>query len=207
MAQDFDNVLMPLEIHRVIQGDSNELLQAVTTSRKKVVARDNWTKFQAAEVKQLDKNIGHDLYGEPTLRRNMPVGASVCHQIWSYIKPNGKYKAHDCLNGKQLTRMGTLYSNTFNICVTWMPAALVFFIICAIKNYVIRAYDMVNAFMEAEPPCDSLFVVVDQYMLDYFRDRLNKHIPVGWIVPILKSLQGHPETGRIFDKAVNESKR
>ena len=100
--------------------------------------------------------------------------------------------------------MGTLYSNTFNICVTWMPAALIFFATCAINNFVIRAYDVVNAFMEEDPPCDNIFVVVDQQLSDYYRDELSKNVPVGWVVPVLKSLQGHPEAGRMFDEAVHE---
>ena len=138
-------------------------------------------------------------------RSQLPHGASVCHQIWSYyIKPNGEYKARDCLNGKQLTRMGTLYSNTFNICVTWIPAALIFFAICAVNNFTIKSYDVVNAFMEADPPCHDLFVIVDQQLSDYYRENLHKNVPVGWIVPVLKSLQGHPEAGRMFDQAVTE---
>lgn len=75
--------------------------------------------------------------------------------------------------------MGTLYSNTFNICVTWMPAALIFFAICAVNNYIIRAYDIVNAFMEAEPPCNNLYVIVDQQLSDFYKDELNTNIPVG----------------------------
>ena len=75
--------------------------------------------------------------------------------------------------------MGTLYSNTFNICVTWMTAALIFFAICAVKNYIIRAYDIVNAFMKAETPCNNLYVVVDQQLSDFYKDELNTNIPVG----------------------------
>ena len=102
----------------------------------------------------------------------MPQGASACHQIWSYyIKPNGEYKARDCLNGNKLT---SLYNNTFNICVTWIPAALTFFAICAVNNFFKRSYDIVNAFMEADPPCENLFVVVDQQLSDYYNELLRK---------------------------------
>ena len=58
--------------------------------------------------------------------------------------------------------------------------------------------------MEADPPCDDLFVIVDQKLLDYYKETLHKKVLVDWIVPVLKSLQGHPEAGRMFDQAVNQ---
>lgn len=135
-AVDFDNDLMPLEIHRLMQGNKDEVLKAATTSRRKVMSRTDWKKFKAAEETQLTKRFGHNIYGDLIPRHKLPQGSTGCHQIWSYyIKPNGDYKARDCLNGKKLTRMGTLYRNTYNICVTWMPAAFNFFAICAVNNF------------------------------------------------------------------------
>lgn len=90
-ATDYDSDLMPLEVHRVMHGDTDEVLKAATTSRRKVMQRNEWPKFKAAEAKQLQKHFGHKVYGKPIKRRHMPVGASVYHQIWSYyIKPNGE---------------------------------------------------------------------------------------------------------------------
>ena len=64
MAVNYDHDLVPLEIHRVMQGESEELLLVSTTSRRKIMSRTDWPKFKIAENEQLSKHFGHKLYGE-----------------------------------------------------------------------------------------------------------------------------------------------
>ena len=64
---------------------------------------------------------------------------------------------------------------------------------------------MLNDFMYSKSPCKNLFAIADAPMSEYYKERLNMDIPVGLVVPVEKSLQGHPEAGEMFDKAVSES--
>ena len=64
-TEDYDFDLTPLEVHRVMHGDTDKVLKAATTSRRKVMQRNYWLKFKEAENKQLNKHFGHDLYGKP----------------------------------------------------------------------------------------------------------------------------------------------
>ena len=80
------------------------------------------------------------------------------------------------MNWKQLTTMGTLFKNTFNVCVDWMSCALIFFALSAALNHIIVLHDVVNAFMESDAPSDDLYVVVDQPMSDYYQEVLNKNV-------------------------------
>ena len=98
-------------------------------------------------------------------RFQVTKGSTVCHQIWNYyIKCYSTYKARDCLNGKELTRLVILYKNKFNVCVNWMPCALVFFALSEVNNYIIKLHDVVNAFMESDAPTKDLYVVADEPM-------------------------------------------
>ena len=83
VANDFDDDLIPLEILRVMSGETHKLLQAATTSKKKVELRKDWPKLRAAESKQLDKHFGHNFYGDPIPLNQLPQGCVICHQTWS----------------------------------------------------------------------------------------------------------------------------
>ena len=200
---DFDEDLTDVELVHVLDGPSPAVNLAATSNRRKCQLRPDWSKFKEAEHKQLNVHFEMGVYGEPVPPHKTPPDAVCVRQVWSYYqKRSGEYKARDCLNGKQLTRQGTLYKNTYAICVNWMPVALMFFATSALKNMIIEAHDVVNAHMESEAPCDNLYTVVDPPMSEYFREVHNKHVPVGWRIPILTALQGHPEAGRMFDECV-----
>ena len=178
-AIDYDLDLTDIEINKILAegltSKSTAVQMAATTRRKRIQQRSDWNMFKAAEKKQLDKHFAHQVFGGPISRQQLPPGEKVCHQLWNYyIKRCGTYKARDFLNGKQLTKMGTLYKNTFNVCVNWMPCTLIFFALSAALNHIIVLHDVVNAFMESDAPSDDLYVVVDQPMSDYYQDVLKK---------------------------------
>ena len=48
LVEDYFIYLMPLDILRIMTGETNEILQAEATSKKKVMARKDWPKFELA---------------------------------------------------------------------------------------------------------------------------------------------------------------
>ena len=160
-------------------------------------------KFREAEKKQLDNNFDMQVYGKICHQGKPPDNEIVCHSVWNYyIKGNGEYKARECLNGKQLTRRGTHYNNTYNVCVNWMPVALTFFALVSMGNLLIYLHDVVNSFMEGTPPNDRLWARIDDTMSEYLEDKLKKTVPVGSFIQLKRMKQGHPEAGNQFDKVV-----
>jgi hypothetical protein len=60
--------------------------------------------------------------------------------------------------------------------------------------------DVSNAFGEAPPPKQGFFIRPDKPFRDWFLSRYGKHIPEGWVVPVLAAMQGHPESPRLWEK-------
>jgi hypothetical protein len=70
----------------------------------------------------------------------------------------------------------------------------------AALNFVGLGIDVSNAFAEAPPPKDPFYMQVDAQFQDWWTQCLGKpHIPEGYVIPILKNLQGHPEGPRLWD--------
>ena len=55
--------LIFLEVHILMQGESHTILQEEKNC-KKVMERHDWPKFQAAYIKNLDKNYDQNLYSD-----------------------------------------------------------------------------------------------------------------------------------------------
>jgi hypothetical protein len=70
----------------------------------------------------------------------------------------------------------------------------------AALNFVGLGIDVGNAFAEAPPPKDPFYMQVDAQFHDWWTQCLGKPpIPEGYVIPILKNLQGHPEGPRLWD--------
>ena len=71
--------------------------------------------------------------------------------------------------------------------------ARIFWAATAINNYITIGADASNAFAEAPPPKDPLYVIVDQQYRDWHADRFPNEppIPIGHVLPVQGALQGH----------------
>ena len=62
-------------------------------------------------------------------------------------------------------------------------------------NLYCKEYNVENAFTEALAPVDPFFMFPDAQFHQWWKEELgNKPIPDGHVIPILKALQGHPES-------------
>ena len=77
--------------------------------------------------------------------------------------------------------------------------ARTFWDITALHNYTASRADATNAFAEAPSPTAPLYVTIDKQYKRCWEDVL-KHPPttVGHILPVKYSLQGHPESPRLW---------
>jgi hypothetical protein len=80
----------------------------------------------------------------------------------------------------------------------------IFVSIAALLNYVILDLDAINAFGQAGSLYDIIYIEVDQQYRDWYKARKGKEIPVGWVLPVKGSLQGHPDSGEVWQTRVNE---
>lgn len=80
----------------------------------------------------------------------------------------------------------------------------IFFALSALLNYVIYDLDAVNAFGQAGKLFESIYLDIDAQYRDWYLARKGKKIPDGWVLPVLGSLQGHPDSGEVWQNKINE---
>jgi hypothetical protein len=93
--------------------------------------------------------------------------------------------------------------SVYTACVSQVGMKL-FMALTALLNYIIIDLDAVNAFGQAGSLYDIVYLEIDQQYRDWYKARKGKLIPQGWVLPVKGSLQGHPDSGEIWQTKVNE---
>jgi hypothetical protein len=200
----FDN-LVNSSYSKELRDSSEEHINKVSTSqftRRQLMARDDFDKWLEAEFKQLDRHEADNMFGDPCPRPRLAI---VLRSIWSYmLKWNDERKARHCCDGRPLRddRFRRLES-VYTACVSQVGMKI-FISTVALLNYVILDLDAVNAFGQAGSLYDIIYLEIDQQYRDWYKSRKGKDIPVGWVLPVKGSLQGHPDSGEIWQTKVNE---
>jgi Reverse transcriptase (RNA-dependent DNA polymerase). len=71
-------------------------------------------------------------------------------------------------------------------------------------NYVIYDLDAINAFGQAGELFQLVYLDIDQKYRDWYLARKGKSIPKGWVLPVRGSIQGHPDSGEVWQNKINE---
>jgi hypothetical protein len=67
-----------------------------------------------SEFEMLDKNDVYGIYGPSIKRCDVPSTVKIVCPIWNYSqKTKGVHKARNCMDGKQLVRIGVKFSNMY----------------------------------------------------------------------------------------------
>ena len=172
-------------------------------TRRILKEREDWKDWNSSEFKQLDQYLTQNTFGKPV---SLPKGANLLPLIWTYlIKDCGRKKARCCCNGspnmKGSVTLGETYAGSLD-----QTGARIFWAATAINNYITIGADASNAFAEAPPPKDPLFVIVDQQYRDWHADRFPNEppIPIGHVLPVQGALQGHPESPRLWAQLIDK---
>jgi Reverse transcriptase (RNA-dependent DNA polymerase). len=80
----------------------------------------------------------------------------------------------------------------------------IFFATAALLNYVIYVLDAINAFGQAGELFEMVYMDIDQQYRDWYLTRKGKKIPQGWVLPVKGSIQGHPDSGEVWQTRINE---
>jgi hypothetical protein len=106
-----------------------------------------------------------------------------------------------CDGGKRLGKIITL-AETYAACVE-QTAHRLFWGIVAALNLIALGADVGNAFAEAEGPSKMFYMRVDAAFREWWKSIGNGDIPEGYVIPIKKNLQGHPEGPRLWHKHIH----
>ncbi|KAI2490688.1 Reverse transcriptase (RNA-dependent DNA polymerase) [Fragilaria crotonensis] len=168
-------------------------------TRRKLRRLPNWKEWQDAEFKQLDSMAKQEMYGAPVVA---PKDAIVLRQHWNYaIKGDGTRKARNCCDGSPRSPQLKL-ANTYSSCIE-QPCMRLFFALCAHEGYISLKVDATNAYANSPPPNQPTFVIIDDQYADWHLARHGTSVPRNMVLPVQHALQGHPESGALWEKFVN----
>jgi hypothetical protein len=129
--------------------------------------------------------------------------------VWTYLYKVDPITLEDvekspgtCNGGTRFRKVVTL-AETYATCVE-KPAHRLMWSLIAALSYVGLGCDVSNAFAEAPAPKEPFYMVVDEQFRDWWKNCLGKPpIPQGWVIPILKNLQVHPEAPQLWHKHID----
>ena len=165
-------------------------------TRRKLQQSGQWDKWKASEWKQLDQYWNQKMFGEPCV---LPPNANVLFLLWAYsIKDDGTLKARMVCNGKPSNKNTVIFGYTFAKSLDHVGARI-FWATAAAKNMIVQGADASNAFAEAQAPKIPLYVRVNEPYREWWTEKLGrKPIPRGYVLPVHRALQGHPEAPRAW---------
>ena len=160
-------------------------------TRKKLQQSKDWDKWKLSEWIQVDQYYGQKMFGEPC---PLPPGANVLNLLWCYdVKTDGRLKARMVCNGQPSNKNTVIFGYTYAKSIDHVGSR-VFWAAVASKNFIVRGADASNAFAEANAPKIPLYVRVNDQYREWWTEKLKRPpIPTGYVLPVHKALQGHPE--------------
>ena len=94
-------------------------------------------------------------------------------------------------------------AHTYASCVE-QPASHVFWSFAALNGMTVIGADTGNAFTEADPPEDPIFISIDDQYQRWSIEHLKRPpIPKGYVLPVQHAIQDHPESSRLWEKHIN----
>jgi hypothetical protein len=135
-----------------------------------------------------------------------PVAASdgdaIFHLIWicNFKVVHGCKKAWCICDGSTGSGQVLVLAKTYANC-TEQTSAQLFYVVAMTENLVAFGADISNAFAEASPPKQPLFIRPDKAFHKWWVNHLKSDpIPPRHIIPVLLAMQGHPESPRLWEK-------
>ena len=171
-------------------------------TRRGLKTQPGWCDWLASEAEQLDSYATQGMFGTPCAP---PLHAAIFHWVWIYkikTEDNNRKKARAVCDGSTRGGQAMIAGHTYAPTPDMTDLRL-FFALSALENKLVFGADVSNAFAEAAAPEQEYFMRVDTPFTDWWLAKGNPTIPPGYVIPILKNLQGHPEAPRQWSKHID----
>lgn len=165
-------------------------------TRRTLRKQDDWQEWRLSEHEQLENYDRQGMFGEPI---PPPADAPLFHWVWIYkmkdTPTETRRKTRVVCDGSPRAGQAVVTGHTYAATPDTTDLR-VFCALSALEGKYIYGADVSNAFAEA-PRCDQMYYMnVDQQFRDWWISKGRPPIPPGYVIPILKNLQGHPEAPR-----------
>jgi hypothetical protein len=170
-------------------------------TRRKLKKLDTWPLWLEGERKQLDQFVALRMYGKPVPR---PKNAIVLRPHWQYsIKSDGTRRSRNCCDGSpRAAPVLHGIASTYSSCVE-QPVQRMFFALAAQMNYKVYGADATDAYAHSPPPETPTFVSIDDAYAEWYEHMYGTKLDRSHVLPVLHALQGHPESGRLWEQHIN----
>lgn len=199
-------------VHR-LQNEylTDEEAKLPSFTRRNLKKLSNWADWDAAHDKQLDAHHDSHVFAPPIPRSDLTKLKERFHVLrfqWSnLVKPStGVRKARCCLDGsKRAAPWLRTFAKTYASCIS-QPCMRLFLALAAVNGLQVTIGDVVNAFQSLNPPpTDLCYVEVDEAYIDWYERKTGIRLALGkFVVPVLRTLQGHPEAGALYEKEITK---
>jgi len=174
----------------------NVVTSAMKLTRGRLMKLPDWSDWKESEWKQLDQYDAQGMFGEPCFVKSEKA---VFRLVWTYaVKELDKRKKARCTcDGSAKAGQVRVLDHTHASCIDHTGSRM-FYAIAAAENLLIFGADVSNAFGEAPPPKQGFYIRPDRAFRDWWTEHKGRApIPHGAMIPVLATMQGHPEAGRM----------
>jgi hypothetical protein len=167
-------------------------------TRGKLIKQDDWSEWQQSEWLQLDQYYSQFMFGDPVKVQDR---SNVFFLVWTYnIKDvDGQKKARCACDGSSRGGKVRVLDYTHANCIDHV-ASRIFYAMSAAENMQVWGADVGNAFAEAPPPKQGFYIQPDRAFKEWWIARGRKPIQDEEVIPVMRAMQGHPESPRLWEK-------
>ena len=144
------------------------------------------------------------MFGDPI---EVETREQVFDLVWTYLLKvlAARKKARMTCDGSACHGKVQVLDHTYANCVDHTSSRIVY-AAAAAENLVIFGADVSNAFEEAPPPKEGFYIHPDKAFNDWWtKHKKRPPIPPGDVIPVLKAMQGHPESPRRWEKFIENN--
>ncbi|KAG7374842.1 reverse transcriptase RNA-dependent DNA polymerase [Nitzschia inconspicua] len=171
-------------------------------TRRELQRLSTWPDWLRGEFKQLDRMHDLGMFGAPVAPS---PGAIILRLHWQFqIKRSGERRSRSCCDGS-LRAAPLLHqvASTYSSCVE-QPIQRMFFALAAAHDMRVYGGDATDAFAHSPPPETPTFIMIDDAYAEWYKARFGVTLDRNMVLPVLHALQGHPESGRLWETYINK---
>ena len=144
------------------------------------------------------------MFGEPIAPPVDKRTILLCPHWQYHIKRCGTRRARLCCNGsKYAAPLLHELALTYSSCVEH-PVQRLFFAIAANLNLKVYGGDAKDAFAHSPGPEMPTYLAIDDAYAEWHESTTSKPLDRSKVLPIQRALQGHPESGRLWELHINK---
>jgi hypothetical protein len=170
-------------------------------TRCKLKKLTTWNEWKASEHKQLDQFYGQKMSGDDINPTLLPNQAIIIRPHWNYITKRSSVRHSHlyCNRSKMAAPKFHALANTWSSCVE-QPIQHIFLALCASQGLTIYIYggDVTDAYAHSPSPEVPTYKSTNDAYAEWYEKKFKKTINRHWVLPIQHSLQGHPESSRMW---------